>query len=88
VLEPLGRRHRNREAEQHSGPRGFPAHQIPSLASTTREKRGVPRSHRINDLSAAGGGSFALLVTDFLFVVLTVALFAALTVLIRAVERW
>jgi hypothetical protein len=28
------------------------------------------------------------LVTDLLFVVLTVALFAVLTVLVRAVERW
>jgi hypothetical protein len=28
------------------------------------------------------------LVADLLFVVLTVALFAALTVLVRAVERW
>jgi hypothetical protein len=39
-------------------------------------------------LSPTPGSRFARFMSDLVFVVLTAALFAALTVLIRAVERW
>jgi hypothetical protein len=69
-------------------------------ASRTRQESGCGRSHRVNTASERSIPRFTSrrstdppssrspLVADVLFVLLTVALFAALAVLIRAVERW
>jgi len=67
-------------------------------ASTTRQQIRGPRSGRINTPVRGGTAAVSLprnpiegarqKVADLLFVVLTVVLFAALTVLVRAVERW
>ena len=68
-------------------------------ALRTRQESSGRRSHRVNTAatrqtarSTSGEADvtprLGVLVADLVFVVLTVALFAALTVLIRMVERW
>jgi hypothetical protein len=72
-----------------------------TAASKTRQQAPGPRSHRVNADDTGGCGALCFgakalahpssrsrSVADLVFVGITVVLFAALAVLIRAVERW